>query len=93
MSLLMCLYPFLENLKKIKTEIYNYSLNLVLKPFDINNLSSNNKDNRGKDFKRISFLRMNTFSETIKNRDINVPVDKIIENLLIELPVLPRGVT
>ena len=91
--LLMSLYPFFGEFEKIITEIYNYSLNLVLKPFDINNLSSNNNENKGKDFKRISFLRMNTVSETVKNNDINIPVDKIIENLLIELPVPPRGVT
>ena len=91
--LLMSLYPFFGEFEKIINEIYNYSLNLVLKPFDINNLSSNNNENKGKDFKRISFLRMNTVSETVKNNDINIPVDKIIENLLIELPVPPRGVT
>ena len=50
-------------------------------------------ENAKKNHRRISFRRMSTVAEVLKNKDVNEPVDKIIENLLIELPVPPRGVT
>ena len=34
---------------------------------------------------------MTTFAEEIKEELPEIPLEKIFENLLIELPVLPRG--
>ena len=92
--LIMSLYPFFGEFEKILTEIYSYSQNLVYKPFDINNLNSsltlkNNIENRKLS---LSFRRMSTFTEVIKEKLPEVPIEKIVENLLIELPVPPRGV-
>ena len=86
--LIMSLYPYFGEFEKIITEIYNYSLNLVFRPVDHSKFNESIKSHR-----RISFRRMSTFAEVFKNKDVNEPVDKIIENLLIELPVPPRGVT
>ena len=36
---------------------------------------------------------MTTFAEEIKEQLPEIPLEKIIENLLIELPESPRGVT
>ena len=90
--LIMSLYPYFGEFEKIITEIYNYSLNLVFQPIDHNNRLSKVNESI-KSHRRISFRRMSTFAEVFKNKDVNEPIDKIIENLLIELPVPPRGVT
>ena len=95
--LIMSLYPHFGEFEKILTEIYNYSLNLVFKQIDQNIQPSNTNTNENFNLKlkqrRISFRRMSAFAEFIKIADMNEPIDKIIENLLIELPVPPRGVT
>ena len=90
--LLMSLYPYFGEFEKIVTEIYNYSLNLVFQPIDQNNPLSKLKETFRAP-RKISFRKMSTFAEVLKDKDVNVPVEKIIENLLIELPVPPRGVT
>ena len=48
-----------------------------------------------KDSRRVSlsFRLMSTFAEEIKEQLPEIPLEKIIENLLIELPVPPREVT
>jgi hypothetical protein len=86
--LLMSLYPFFGEFEKIITEIYNYSLNIIMKTKEINNIAK----------KRLSLKKANTlstisFESKYKNKDVNDPIEKIIENLLIELPVPPRGVS
>ena len=91
--LIMSLYPHFGEFEKIITEIYNYSLNLVFKQIDNNNPSSKIDENLKLKQRRISFRKMSQFAEFIKIKDVNQPIDKIIENLLIELPVPPRGVT
>jgi hypothetical protein len=91
--LIMSLYPYFGEFEKIITEIYNYSLNLVFQPLDKIEQFSKLSENAKKNHRRISFRRMSTVAEVLKNKDVNEPVDKIIENLLIELPVPPRGVT
>ena len=41
----------------------------------------------------VSLRHMSTFSEEIKEELPEIPLEKIFENLLIELPVLLRGVS
>ena len=91
--LIMSLYPHFGEFEKIISEIYNYSLNLVFKQIDNNTQPQKINDNLVLKQRRISFRRMSKFAEFQKIKDVNEPVDKIIENLLIELPVPPRGVT
>ena len=91
--LIMSLYPYFGEFEKIITEIYNYSQNLVFQPIEQADQLSKAGENAKKNNRKISFRRMSTYAEVLKNKDVNEPVDKIIENLLIELPVPPRGVT
>ena len=88
--LLMSLYPFFGEFEKIITEIYSYSQNLVFKPYDPNSLQ--NIKTPGDRKPSIAFRRMSTFAEVFKESLPEVPIEKIVENLLIELPVPPRGV-
>ena len=96
--MIMSLYPYFAEFEKILTEIYKYSLikdetneDGMLKKFDTtpipnkNQISNNVKNN---------LLETKTEKNEIKinNDKIVVPMDKIIENLLIELPVPPRGI-
>ena len=86
--LIMSLYPHFGEFEKIISEIYNYSLNVTYQPIEKNNSISSGSGN-----KRISFRRMSQVREVLKDKEVHEPVDKIIENLLIELSVPPRGVT
>ena len=88
--LLMSLYPFFGEFEKIITEIYSYSQNLVFKLCDPNALQ--NIKIPGDKRVSIAFRRMSTFTEVFKESLPEVPIEKIVENLLIELPVPPRGV-
>ena len=69
------------------TEIYSYSQNLVFKQIDPK--SNINEARRVS----VSYRRMSTFAEEFKEHLPEIPLEKIIENLLIELPVPPRGVS
>ena len=83
--LIMSLFPFFGEFEKIITEIYSYSQNMMYQPLNV----SSGKINISK---RVSLRRMSTFAEVIKDKELDEPVEKIIENLIIELPVPPRGV-
>ena len=83
--LIMSLYPYFSEFEKIISEIYNYSQNKKIE------LDDQKKSNTP--LNKIVFQKMKTFSEKIKPKNINIPIDRVIENLLIELPAPPRGVT
>ena len=74
--LLMSLYPFFGEFEKIISEFYNYSLGIL----------KNEKKNQI----RPSLQRQRLIEQNNK-KEIYAPIDKLIENLLIELPVPPRG--
>ena len=95
--MVMSLYPFFAEYEKILTEIYKYSL--------IKEESNENENNKKLDVsptintnQKSNIIKTNLKeAKTEKNEiipeptNISVPMDKIIENLLIELPVPPRG--
>ena len=85
--LIMSLYPFFGEFEKIITEIYSYSQNLVFKQIDSKESFSDSRR------VSVSLRRMSAFAEEIKEQLTEIPLEKIIENLLIELPVPPRGVS
>ena len=87
--LLMSLTPYFGEYEKIITQIYNYSQNLIEHTVDISDNSSKNTRSSKKTFLK----RMSTREISFKNTDVNEPVEKIIENLLIELPVPPQGIS
>ena len=86
----MSLYPFFGEFEKIITEIYSYSRNLVYKLID--KLPQPNKQTLDNRKLSISYRRMSTFTEVKKDMLPDRSIDKILENLIIELPVPPRGV-
>ena len=63
----------------------SYSQNLVFKPIDPKEAI--------KESRPVSVSLRSTFAEEIKEELPEIPLEKIIENLLIELPVPPREVT
>ena len=87
--LIMSLYPFFGEFEKILTEIYHYSQKNINKQV-VNNESINNLEIE-KEKRKTSLRRRSTVND--KRGIDEIPIDKIIENLLIELPVPPRGVS
>ena len=91
--MIMSLYPYFAEFEKILSEIYHYSL-IVDENYELkDNLLNEEKVNSRE------AMQSNTISNLesqIKNDNeitqITIPIDKIIENLLIELPVPPRGI-
>ena len=87
--LVISLYPFFGEMEKIVTEIYKYSLNQV--NFMEKSEQTPNPNIKKKVTKKSS--EKDVIKETLvtKETNINEPIEKMIENLLIELPVPPRG--
>ena len=102
----MSLYPFFGEFERILSEIYNYSQGITYEEKDKNQKKRNDckSPSKRKMIPRFSTATLlpvsnqNNNNSTImilnkiENLEINLPVDKIIENLLIELPVPPRGI-
>ena len=88
--LVISLYPFFGEMEKIIKEIYNYTLNQV---HFIEKIEPVKNPNLKKRMSKKIVIPKNIPKETLltKEVDLNEPVEKIIENLLIELPVPPRG--
>lgn len=89
--MIMSLYPYFAEFEKILSEIYHYSLIVDENCELIDNILNEEKPN-SRD--AIQSLTVANLESHIKNDDeitqITIPIDKIIENLLIELPVPPR---
>ena len=93
--MIMSLYPYFAEYEKILTEIYNYSL-IVDEDAELSKKQTLNTTalmNKSIELVKPS-LTMGNLEFHIKqeNSQILIPIDKIIENLLIELPVPPRGI-
>ena len=91
----MSLYPYFGEFERILNEIYNYSLGISFE--DKNKKNEEKNDNNGvKNPIRQSMTPITNKNEIILNKvynnEITIPVDKMIENLLIEVPVPPRGI-
>ena len=95
--MVMSLYPYFAEYEKILTEIYHYSL-IVDEESKITLTRENTINFASLMNKSLEIVQpSHTFANlenTIKNEntEILIPIDKIIENLLIELPVPPRGI-
>ena len=92
---IMSLYPYFSEFERILNEIYNYSLGIS---FEANNRKNEPKNNNNevRNFSRQTITptmhRNEITMNKVSNNEITIPVDKIIENLLIEVPVPPRGI-
>ena len=93
--MVMSLYPYFAEYEKILTEIYNYSLNAEddteltkEKSLNISTIINSKSVEIMQPSRTISNLENHLKQES----PILIPIDKIIENLLIELPVPPRGI-
>ena len=84
--LIMSLHPFFGEFEKILTEIYNYSINLV-NPDDKKDDEDEKKDEKKKQKGSIKKKRKKVYQE------LYMPIDKIVENICIEIPEPPRGVS
>ena len=82
--LIMSLYPYFGEFEKILIEIYNYSINLV------NEDEKEEEDKKDDKKKKITGIKKKKKRIT---KDINLPIDKIVENLCIDLPDPPRGIS
>ena len=82
--LVMSLYPYFGEFEKILMEIYNYSINLVNE--------EEKEETKKEEIKKGSVYKKKEKRKKIATV-INLPIDKIIENLCIELPEPPRGVS
>ena len=93
--MIMSLYPYFAEYEKILTEIYNYSL-IVDEEAELTKkqtMDLNSIMNKSVEIVQQSHTMANLeFHIKKDNSQILIPIDKIIENLLIELPVPPRGI-
>ena len=93
--MIMSLYPYFAEYEKILTEIYKYSLIKEQKSSTFKRMETNPqvKINSNLTIVKPSLIEAKTEKNEIiiDEEKITVPMDKIIENLLIELPVPPRG--
>ena len=96
--MIMSLFPYFAEFEKILTEIYKYSLikedDDEIGIYNKKQSCDSSKKNEIQNLRRHSSIESKTEKkEMIIDMDkIIVPMDKIIENLLIELPVPPRGI-
>ena len=81
--LIISLYPYFGEFEKILSEIYNYSINLVNR--------DENEEEKNDDKKKKLISNKKKMKKV--NRNIYLPIDKLIENLCIDLPEPPRGIT
>ena len=94
--MVMSLYPNFAEFEKILTEIYRYSLIQEKEYIFIKEEEDKLQKDEIQNFEIIDMNKLGEKQEkkefNIDNNKIIVPMDKIIENLLIELPVPPRGI-
>ena len=89
--MIMSLYPFFAEYEKILYKIYCYSMKIIKEVNnDIDKLTEYGGKSRAMTI--ISNKNKNTRPLISTKHDISIPIDKIIENLVIELPAPPRGV-
>ena len=84
--LIMSLHPFFGEFEKILTEIYNYSINLV------NEVDNNEDEDEKKDDKKKQKGSIVKRKRKRVYQELYMPIDKIVENICIEIPEPPRGV-
>ncbi len=82
--LIMSLCPYFGEYEKIITELYNYSLGLV---------KGEEEKEALKNQLRHTMQRQRDLRNLNIRKNLYEPIDKLIENLLIELPIPPRGFT
>ena len=80
--LIMSLCPYFGEYEKIITELYNYSLGLV---------NSKEEKEAFNNQLRHTMQRQRNLRYLNLRKNLYEPIDKLIENLLIELPTPPRG--
>ena len=91
--MIMSLYPFFAEYEKILFKIYSYCMRITKEP---------QIETQKKDFGRATEFPQRTMTMTMvaspkrktvmSSLNIRIPLDKIVENLLIEFPAPPRGV-
>ena len=85
--LIMSLHPFFGEFEKILIEIYNYSINLV------NEVDKKEDEDEKKDDKKKQKGSIAKRKRKRVYQELYMPIDKIVENICIEIPEPPRGVS
>ena len=88
--MIISLYPFFAEYEKILFKIYRYSMKIQKEPNEILKKESESKEV----FPRAMTMAFMPGKKKINPiyTNITIPIDKIIENLVIEFPAPPRGV-
>jgi hypothetical protein len=88
--MIISLYPFFAEYEKILFKIYRYSMKIQKEPNEILKKESESKEV----FPRAMTMAFMPGKKKINPiySNITIPIDKIIENLVIEFPAPPRGV-
>ena len=89
--MIMSLYPFFAEYEKMLLKIYSYVMKIAKEP---NELPQKEFGRSTEFIPRAMTISINSnkLSSLKTSKNIKIPLDKIIENLLIEFPVPPRGV-
>ena len=94
--MIMSLYPFFYEYEKILFRIYRYSKNIIREAKQLNIKTTNNIGRATEYYVKARTMTMPKIpinkSNLPKREKITIPIDKIIENLVIEFPAPPRGV-
>ena len=96
---IMSLYPYFSEFERILNEIHYYSLGITFESKEKKKAEHGiicfreQPNNSRQTFNPINTKIMNPpTTKRMDKKKITIPVDKIIENLVIELPVPPRGI-
>ena len=95
---IMSLYPYFSEFERILNEIHNYSLGITFESKENKKAGHGSvcyrepQNNSRQTYNPISITVIAQTTKRMVKKKITIPVDKIIENLLIELPVPPRGI-
>ena len=91
--MLMSLYPFFAEYEKILFKIYSYCMKIAKDKEPLQNEPPKKDFGRATEFiPRAMTMTMPKKKITPHTTDVSIPLDKIVENLLIEFPAPPRGV-
>ena len=89
--MIMSLYPFFAEYEKILFKLYRYSMKIIKESNEITQNSGRMSINVLSRAMTLPTYQIKKVSPQYIN--ITIPIDKIVENLLIEFPVPPRGVS
>ena len=89
--MIMSLYPFFAEYERILFKLYRYSMKIQKEPNEASRKDSGRNTDMYSRAMTMAFIQEKIKSKPVYT-NITIPIDKIIENLIIEFPAPPRGV-